>query len=166
MDKQKLEAEVISAIKQMVDNVRNEQNPAKASNVQIAKTDCIGDFGIESLELIALTEVLERQFNLGYIEVSSLNQMTVEDLCKKVVNHNAHIEVKKELLKLLKEFDPHKDYSSSYEEERIFWDWGLDSMAVEDLTCEIEHRFDVDLSGCNLSDYTFGEVIDCIAERV
>ena len=166
MDKQKLELDVISAIKHVVDNVKNEQNPDKTSDVQISKTDCIAELGLESLELIALTEVLERQFNLGYVEVSTISHLTVEELCKKVVNHNVRIEVKKKLLKLLRELEPQVDFSSSFEEERVFWDWGFDSMDVENLTCEIEHRFDVDLSGCNLSDYTFGEVIDCIAERV
>ena len=141
MNKQKLELDVISAIKHVVDNVKNEQNPDKTSDVQISKTDCIADLGLES-------------------------HLTVEELCKKVVNYNVRIEVKKKLLKLLKELEPQVDFSSSFEEERVFWDWGFDSMDVENLTCEIEHRFDVDLSGCNLSDYTFGEVIDCIAERV
>ena len=150
----------------MVDNVKNEQNLDKTSDVQISKTDCIADLGLESLELIALTEVLERQFNLGYVKVSTISHLTVEELCKKVVNYNVRIEVKKALLKLLKELEPQVDFSSSIEEERIFWDWRFDSMDVEELTCEIEHCFDIDLSGCNLIDYTFGEVIDCIAERV
>ena len=159
MDKQKLESEVIFAIKQMVDS-------DKTDNVQVEKTDSIASLGIGSLEILALTDVLEKQFNLGYVDVDILNDMTVEELCQKVVNHNTRIEVKQKLLELLKELDPHTDFASSSEDARIFWDWGFDALDVEDLVCKIELRFDVDLSDYNISDYTFGEVIDCITEHV
>jgi len=138
----------------------------KTDNVQVEKTDSIASLGIGSLEILALTDVLEKQFNLGYVDVDILNDMTVEELCQKVVNHNTRIEVKQKLLELLKELDPHTDFASSSEDARIFWDWGFDALDVEDLVCKIELRFDVDLSDYNISDYTFGEVIDCITEHV
>lgn len=166
MDKQRLEEEVISAIKQLTINVSGEQDSDKTKEVQVAKTDSIASLGIDSLEIVALTEVLEKRFNLGYVDIDCINNMTVGELCQKVVNHNVRIEVKQKLLELLNELDPHTDYSSAHEDERIFWDLGLDALDVENLVCKIELRFDVDLSDYNLSDYTLGEVIDCIAKHV
>lgn len=161
-----MEEEVISAIKQLVGDARKEKDSGKTNKVQVAKTDSIASLGIDSLEIVALTDVLENRFNLGYVDVSTINDMTVGELCEKVVTHNTRIEVKQKLLELLKELDPHTDFASSSEDARIFWDWGFDALDVEDLVCKIELRFDVDLSDYNISDYTFGEVIDCIAEHV
>lgn len=161
-----MEDEVISAIKQLVGDARKEKDSGKTNKVQVAKTDSIASLGIDSLEIVALTDVLENRFNLGYVDVSTINDMTVGELCEKVVTHNTRIEVKQKLLELLKELDPHTDFASSGEDARIFWDWGFDALDVENLVCKIELRFDVDLSDYNISDYTFGEVIDCIAEHV
>ena len=166
MDKEKLTSEVISAIKQLVDSLQNAQTSDKSSDVKIGPEVVISDLGLESLEILALIDVLERKFSIGYLEVGMVQNLTVGELCRKVVWHQCRIEVKGKLIKLLRDMGVKTDYSKMLEEERIFWDWGFDSMDVEELTCEIEHCFDIDLSGCNLSDYTFGELIYCIAERV
>lgn len=163
-DKQKLKSEVLAAIKQVVDNVLNEQNHTKKSDVVLNESDKVSDLGLESLELLALTDVLDREFHFGYVEVSTLQNLTVGELCQRVVFRQVRIEVKKELLALLHELDEDVDFSNT--EEVTFLDWGYDSMDMAGLAYEIEHRFEIDLSDCNLSDYTFGDLIDCIAERV
>ena len=166
MDKEKLKSEVISAIRQVVDNVRNEQNSGKPSDVTIKPEDVISDFGLESLEILALVEILEKQFNLGYIEVSTIRNLTVDELCRKVIWHQCRAEVKQKLIKLLQDMEVKTDYSAVLEEEKIFWDWGFDSMDIQEFALEVEQTFQVDLSDCNLSDYTFGEVIDCITAKM
>ena len=158
MDKEKIRSEVLDAIRQVLSGADGSQDRKQPNTPEISENDVIAELGIESLEMIALTQVLEQRFNLGYIEVETIKNLTVGQLCNKVVYHNLRAEVKKEMLKT--------DYSGACEEERIFWDWEYDSMDIAELALEIEHKFGVDLSGLNLSDYTFGEVIDCITERL
>ena len=166
MDKEKLTSEVMSAIKQLVDSVRNEQASDKSSNVKIGSEDVISDFGLESLEILALIDVLERQFSIGYLEVGMVRNLTVGELCKKVVWHQCRTEVKEKLIKLLRDMGVKRNYSKTVEEEKIFWDWGFDSIDIEDLYLEVEKRFQVDISDCNISDFTFGELIDYITAKV
>lgn len=85
MNREKIRAEVISAVKQVVDNVRNEECDVKTSNSSISEDKVIGDFDLDSLERIALTEVLERQFNLGYTTIGNIQDLTVGELCDKVI---------------------------------------------------------------------------------
>lgn len=164
MDKLKLRSEVLSTVNQALCNADSEQS--QTSKTQVSEEVVIAELEIDSLELIALTEVLERKFNLGYIEVENLKNLTVGQLCDKIVYSNLRQEVKKNLLKLLHKMDKHTDYSGVYDEERIFWDHGFDSMDIQDLTLKIEDEFGVDLAGFYLGDYTFGEVVDLIAERL
>lgn len=166
MDKEKIRSEVLDAIRQVLSGADGSQDRKQPNTPEISENDVIAELGIESLEMIALTQVLEQRFNLGYIEVETIKNLTVGQLCNKVVYHNLRAEVKKEMLKILHKLDEHTDYSGACEEERIFWDWEYDSMDIAELALEIEHKFGVDLSGLNLSDYTFGEVIDCITERL
>lgn len=166
MDKQKLTLDVVSAIKQVVDNVKNEQGQSEISDVTIKQEDVIADLGLESLEMLALIDVLERKFGLGYIEANTIQNLTVGELCKKVIWHQTRAEVKQKLVKLLQEIDEKSDYSGAIEEHKIIWDWGFSSIDVQELTLEIETKFEVDLSDCNLCDYTFGEIIDCITEQL
>ena len=85
MDKEKIRTEVMSAISQVVDNVRNEQDGGEAGDFSISEDEIIGDFGLDSLETIALAEVLERQFNLGYATIGNVQNLTVGELCDKVI---------------------------------------------------------------------------------
>lgn len=165
MDKQKLKAEVLASIKQVVDNVLNEQKHVKTSNVKLNETDKVSDLGLESLELLALTEVLEREFHFGYVEVGTIRNLTVGELCQRVINRQARAEVKKKLLELLRDMGDDADYSSA-EDEKMFWDWGYDSMDIEELRIEVEHTFNIELSGDDMKDYTFGDLINYIAEKI
>lgn len=164
MDKLKIRLEVLSTVNHALCEANNKRN--QKGEDQVSESKVIADLEIESLELIALTEVLERKFNLGYIELEELKNLTVGQLCDKVVYNNLRHEVKKDLLKLLHGMDGQTDYSGVCEEERIFWERGFDSMDIQDLTLEIEDKFGVDLTGFYLGDYTFGEVIDLLAERL
>ena len=164
MDKLKLRSEVLSTVNQALCDAKSEQD--QTSKTQVSESEVIADLDIDSLELIALTEVLERKFNLGYLDVENLKNLTVGQLCDKVVYNNLRQEVKKDLLKLLQKMDDHTDYFGVNEEERIFWDRGFDSMDIQEVTLKIEDKFGVDLAGFYLGDYTFGEVIDLVAERL
>lgn len=166
MDKQKLKSEVLATIKQVVDNVLNEQKRIKTSNVALKETDKVADLGLESLELLALTEVLDRDFGFGYVDVSTIQNLTVGELCKRVVYRQVRAEVKKELLNLMRELGDDEDYSSAEAEEATLWDWGYDSMDIEELREEAERIFNIELPGEKLKDYTFGEFIDYLAENV
>ena len=166
MDKEKLTSEVISAMKQLVDSLQNAQTSDKSSDVKIGPEVVISDLGLESLEILALIDVLERKFSIGYLEVGMVQNLTVGELCRKVVWHQCRTEVKEKLIKLLRDMGVKTDYSKAVEEDKIFWDWGFDSIDIEDLYLEVEKRFQVDISDCNISDFTFGELIDCITAKV
>jgi len=87
MDREEIRTKVMSAISNLVDNVKNEQDDSEAGDSSISENEIIGDFGLDSLEMIALAEVLERQFNLGYATIGNVQNLTVGELCDKVVEH-------------------------------------------------------------------------------
>ena len=164
MNKKEIKSEVLAAIKKVVNSVRNERGLSEAGAEMFAEGNKLSSLELDSLELITLVELLDRQFNFGYVEVSSIRHLTIGELCKRVVNHHVRAEVKKELLKLLREMDEDADAPDA--EEVVFLDWGYDSMDIEFLAFEIEQRFEIDLSDSNLHDFTFGELIDCVTEKI
>ncbi|MBQ8481651.1 MAG: hypothetical protein IJ532_03870 [Alphaproteobacteria bacterium] len=164
MDKQKLRSEVLATVNEILCDAGDEQR--QTDKFQVSEDDVISDLELESLEMIAMVEVLEQKFNLGYIEVSTVKNLTVGQLCDKVVYRNLRQEVKKDLLKLLQKLNRQNKLSDVNDEERIFWNIGYDSIDIQDLTQEIEQKFGVDLTGYYLGDYTFGEVIDFITEHL
>lgn len=161
MDKQKFKADALATITRVVNNVMDERGDDR---VEVKESDVLSDFGFDSLEAIILMEELEQDCcGTTKLYPSDMPAMTVKKMCEVVAEGRTCNTVNRYLHDFLKKEEKNKYY---FKAENLTFSQCFDDKETAHFIDDVKQNIGVDLTGINLKNYYFNDLLQCIVAKI
>lgn len=165
MDRYKVRKEVLKSVRKAVAGELQGRICNSWGVMVVDGNEKLSNLGFNKDKLGKVASFMEVDFGYPLVDVSVLEpDMPVKALVKFYLKVQQKVEVKDKLRRLIAK---HGGYDKSLvlsEKMNLIHDLGYDVADSQALMFDVEKIFDVDLTGCDFSYCTFGEIVDMVWE--